>query len=595
MFKKVITTSLLLLTTYSFAAPFSFLPVVNNQESALTTAEAFPVDISSDNGFMGITIDVKPDYYLYKNKIKLTVNGEKTPIDLPEGIIKKDKFFGNETVIKYGFSSKINSNQNTEYYNIDLEMQGCSKKFKVCYPPETITKKIKNINYDKAKQTSDVIVKKENINNENNSVSDVIKKMSTTNNTNIIVDYLVQNKTNPLIYIVFFCLGVLIAFTPCIYPMMPIIIASTTKAKNVKLSALSYVIGMACCYSLLGLLTGFLNFNIQMAMQNSYFIYSIATILIILSLFMFGIINVLLPSSLNEKITKKINEINPSNYKNQFLIGFLSSLILSPCSVAPLLGVLIFINQMNEPLFGSLLLGILGMGIGFPLFLLATSFSRFMPKNGNWMNEVKNIIGMIILFIALYLLKRYIDPVYIYVIGSYALLIYGINLMDMIIINKKQLIGSLIIISSVIFLNFNISLVLSKSNNSTPKVETIVKNDIKLKYTEIHNTKELLDMIADTKKPIFIDYYADWCVTCVRMNAVVLSDDSVIDYMNKNYEFLKINLTDLTKEKKELMKNNNILAIPYYVFINKDKEEKIFTGELGKIEFLNLLKKYKED
>lgn len=582
--KKIFSLLFILLMANNInAQSLSFLSdsyKTESQAEPLSADEAFVSEFDNLGETLQIILDIAPNHYLYKDKIKVLYNGVQQNLNLKDGTLITDEFFGTTEVYNYGFSFGLKSKfyKDTE---VEIFYQGCSKEFNLCYPPQSKNITIKG----DIKYKNDIAGKIEN----NNIISDNtfnIKEISTTNDANVIVKFINDYKSTPIIYIIFILIGVTIAFTPCIYPLIPIVIASTSNSKNKPISTLYYILGMILCYTSIGLITGFLNFNLQIFIQNVYFIYLISFVIFILSLYMLGFINFILPSNLNNSINNIILKINPDNYKNQILIGFLSSLVLSPCSIAPLLGVLIFINQLGEPLFGSILLSFMAIGIGIPIFLFSTSFHKFMPKNGSWLNEIKNIIGIIMLFIIIYLLKFKISEFLIYISYSLILIIYSLHLLSF---SFKKIIAILIFLFSFFFINYQINLnSLINDNNS------IVKNELKLNYKVIDNLDKLNNFIKNSDRPIFIDYYADWCITCVKMENTTLKNYDIIKMLNNNYFMVKIDLTDINQEEQNIMDNKNILAIPYYSIINKNKKEFIYSGEMKEDVFKNLLIKHNE-
>lgn len=577
----------LILTNIVNAQSLSFLSNNNKIEdnsTPLSVDEAFHSDLENLGEEINIILDIKNNHYLYKDKIELYYNDEKQNIKgLRSGKMVNDDFFGLSEIYEYGFSFTAESKFSIDT-NVVLKYQGCSKEFNLCYPP-----KIKEYNFkgdikykaEEPKTTKKEALKETKIEKEKLSTKK-LTELATTNDANSIVELIKEYKDTPLIYLIFIVLGVFIAFTPCIYPLMPIVIASTSNAKNKSLATLSYIFGMVICYALIGIITGYLNFNLQIFAQNSYFIFGISIILFVLAMYMMGFINVILPSKTNDKIMSKINRINPDKYFNQVLIGFLSSLVLSPCSIAPLLGVLIFINQLGEPIFGSTLLASMAIGIGVPIFLLSTSFNKFMPKNGAWMDEMKNIIGIVILFIMIYLLTSEIGQTKSVFLYSLVSMIYGLHLLS---VDNRKKIGVLMFTFSILMANYKLSE--EKQINNINRTQTEILN-----YKVIENLNDLNKAISNSDKPIFIDYYADWCVTCVKMDNTTLKSDEIIKELNNNYFMIKIDLTDITLEKQKIMDSNAILALPYYSIINKSKKEFVYTGELTEKNFRELLIKH---
>ena len=563
-----------------------------NSSEPLKVDEAFTSEIENFGENLNIIFDIKPDHYLYKKAIELKYNGVKQP-DLflnslkdKEGRMTHDEFFGDSEVYDLGFSF-LNKSKFFEKTTVELTYQGCSHEFNLCYPPVVKTFEFEGDEIYKptaAEQESiDAALDELKENSKTEITQDSILELASTNDANAILKLINDYKSTPYIYLIFIILGVFIAFTPCIYPLIPIVIASTSNAKSKSLSTMSYIGGMILSYVLIGLVTGYLNFNLQIFAQKSTFIYSISALLFVLAMYMLGFINIILPSKLNNAINEKMNKLNPDKYSNQFFIGFLSSLVLSPCSIAPLLGVLIFINQLGEPIFGSVLLGSMGLGIGIPIFLLSTSFNKFMPRNGAWMNEMKNIIGIVILLVMTYLLKGQIGDFNSYLLYGLIVVSYGISLLSL---KNKEKVGILIVIISTLFLNNKITL---ESNLNNTSNNSYNEHSEALIYESVQNLSELETFIKNADRPIFIDYYAEWCISCVRMDNTVLKNEKIIKYLNKNYFMIKIDLTDITPEKKEIMDSKDILAIPYYSIIDLNKKDYVYTGEINQAKFKEIL------
>jgi thiol:disulfide interchange protein DsbD len=599
MFKKISTGLLLSIITLTATAQSPLDNLFNENKGyssgALPVEQAFPIELADNNKEMKVLIDIKPGHYLYADKFKATMNGVSLETEVPNVKKTYDEFFGNVDIVEYGFELDYDYPTNKKEIIFNFEYQGCAKEENLCYPPEKITKTIKNPNYKEesvedlsnfisdfksnTQEKVDIIEKEKE--QENESVS--VFNLATTNNVQDITNFLNKNDNILTVSLIFIGIGVLMAFTPCTYPLMPIIVASTAKTKNKQIASIFYIFGIILAYAAIGLIVGLLNINLQILMQNKIFTLTISGILVLASLYMLGYFNRFAPSSFNNKINEKIMGMEEDKYLNQLVIGFLSTLVVSPCSVAPLLGVLVFINQVEAPLYGSYLLGMLGVGVGIPLFLLNTSLSKILPKNGAWMDEVKNIIAIVLFGISIYLSKNILGENLSNIGFALIAIIYGLHLLGL---NLKQKFGIILIFSSIFFLFKN-----NFENQIQPlKSQEIASSGLTLEYTEVSGYETLNKLIKESNRPVFVDFYADWCITCVRLENKVLVKENIIKYLNDNFLMLKIDLTDISTEEKELMNRRNILAVPYYLFVNKEKKETIYTGELSEEKFLEILK-----
>lgn len=559
----------------------------SNSSEPVPVDVAFPLEVSKiENGFKFL-IDIKESHYLYKNKFKLKINDEDIKMTLPKGDVIHDEFFGETEVYHYGFELIVDYNKNVKDYKLDFEMQGCASHLNLCYPVYQFSNTYENVNYDPTLiKTEEKVIDVKNIENSKINEKLTLKDIAQTNNVEEITEYIKENKSSPFILLSFVLIGLLIAFTPCVYPMMPVIMATTASSKNPKIASAYYVLGVILAYAAIGLVAGLFSFNIQIALQNEFTSYIVSGVLLIGSFYLFGLFNKIMPSEWLTKLNTVISKINIEKDRNQIAVGFLSSLLLSPCSVAPLLGVLVFINQMGEPLFGALLLGLMGLGVGIPLFVLNTSLRKILPNNGNWMNAVKDILAYAMLGISFYVVYNPVNEFFnLIVLNIFGFLIFwkGLSLLDL--ETKKKIAAILIVVSigCLVKLNFNLE---TKIENS----DQLQKNESLLNVVNVDNLNDYNNLINNANKPIFVDFYADWCITCVRLENNVLNKEKLIKYLNNNFLVLKIDLTDISSEERELMNYHNIIAIPYYVFMDKNKKASVYTGDLSYDDFFDILK-----
>lgn len=564
MFKYLIFT-LFMLSSIVNANGFNFLENKNNNSEPLSSIEAFQPEIVLEKEELKIYFNVQPRHYLYADKIFLTINDKITEIIKPNGIQKNDPIFGN--VLTYENFTTITSivNDNSEKLNIKLNYQGCSEVFNICYPPEIIT--INENNIYKEKYSKKINEKEFNIfNNQTDALA---------------ISNYIQNENVILVAIAFLGIGILMAFTPCVFPMIPIIssiIVKHDKKHPVLVSSL-YVLGVALCYMSIGLILNIFDFNIQIALQNIYLLIATSLIIFILALSMFGFINIRLPNFIQSKIhegTKKLDKKN--NYSSLVLSGYLSALMLSPCAVAPLAGTLLFASQYESIILSSLLLFLLGLGSGIPLIIFSTSFKKLLPKAGHWMYEIKHAIGLTMVLISYYLLSKIIplnSSDYISILFKtvifFTIIVY---LMKFISLDLKSKISLSLIFSTIIFAIF--------LNGNTKEINNVKKDFINLDKIE--------DLIIDKKTMVYVG--ADWCVSCKQMENSTFQDIEVINKL-KEFKIYYVDITDMTEKEKEILKTFNLQIAPFYVlYDNKGiKLDEVNIGYLNKVKFLEMLKK----
>lgn len=558
----------------------------DSQKGPLDVEQAFQPDFILDNSKFKVTFNVQDRYYIYKDKINLKVNGQDYILNMPEAIMKNDPVFGN--VYTYEgyteFDTSINSKQ--EKLDIQLKYQGCSDEFKICYPMETYNTSLTNIyknnfiketnvpvtNPESLKET--VVTQKE----DNNS-----SFFENSNDAGFIAKFIKQENYAVTLGL-FLVFGILMAFTPCTFPMIPILSSIIMKHEGKSPLVLSslYVVGIALCYASIGLVLKLFNFNIQILLQNIYLLIATSIVMFVLALSMFGFINFRMPSFIQGKINEKTTSLDKS--KNPFslvLSGYLSALILSPCAVAPLAGTLLFASQYDSLVYSTLLLLTLGLGSGIPLVLWGTSFRKVMPKAGNWMYEIKDFIGLMLLVVGLYLLAKIIP-------------FDGSSLTSIVF---KTVCFSVVIGYLIKFLDFNI-----KNKIILFLITFIMMFSFNLKEPTQHDAVALnaktaflhANSLSDIKEEPYTMVYvgADWCVSCKEMELTTYADSEVIEAL-KGYTVYYVDITNMDQNKKEILKKYDLQIAPFYVLYDKDgkRKEETYIGYLNKSKFLDIIKK----
>tara|TARA_B100000035_G_scaffold121063_1_gene102847 strand:- start:2651 stop:4216 length:1566 start_codon:yes stop_codon:yes gene_type:complete len=467
-----------------------------NNESFLKVNEAFKVNVKniSKKSFF-LNFEVAEDYYLYKKKIKIFINNkDASKVKFPESKIKEDEFFGVSDIYDKNFSIEVFHNKlNVE--KIDVEFQGCAERG-LCYPPTKIN--VFNIGNNFLNQ--DIELKE--------SKSEKIYGKLLSNNIFI----------NLLLFIGF---GLLLSFTPCVLPMVPILsglILKVNKEKNNKpfLLSLSYVSGLCIVYLFVGLFIGYSAnvYNIQSAFQDPVYLIIFSILLVVLALSMFGFYEIKIFNILQNLISRYSSNLNISGYSGSFVMGLISALIVGPCVAPPLAGIFIYITAENPGfIITGLLFLSLSIGMSIPLLAYGTFIGKFVPKTGKWMKYINYFIGILLLFVALTFIDR-ITP------------IFNLNYQE--------------------------------SNLTFKKVENVSE------------LKRLL--INKSGKIALVDVYADWCVECKLMEQKTFQD-SKVEVILKNLRLIKIDVTKNNKKDIGLLKYLNVMGPPAYIFFDGEGNE----------------------
>ena len=332
----------------------------------------------------------------------------------------------------YGARGTLNRSPQQQNISLTVHYQGCSETFNICYPP---TKKIIELVLP-ASNTS--LVDKAN--------TQVLSSTPLLSEQ----DRLAQSLANDNLFTIlisFFGLGLLLAFTPCVFPMIPIlssIIVGEGKditTRRAFILSLVYVLAMSLTYTVAGLLTGLLGANLQTMLQNPWVISSFSALFVVLSLSMFGLYELQLPQGIQDRLHRISHNQTGGKLVGVALMGLLSGLIVGPCLAPPLAGALVFIGQQGDPLLGASALFSLSMGMGIPLLVIGTSAGSLLPKAGPWMDGIKSVFGVLMIALAIWLLERIIP-------GWVALLLWG----SLLIVSAVYLgaLNSLSMVSTVI-------------------------------------------------------------------------------------------------------------------------------------------------
>ncbi|MDQ5922263.1 MAG: thioredoxin:protein disulfide reductase [Pseudomonadota bacterium] len=406
-----------------------------------------------------------------------------------------------------------------------------------------------------------------------------------------------------LIMACFFVFGLLLAFTPCVFPMLPILLTiisrkSTTTRKSFIL-ALSYVLGNAVSYAIAGILAAQFGSTLQSIFQNIVVNILIIILFVVFSLSLFGLFELHLPNALNNKLSSNIN-ININNnitnhHKNNmfsligaFVAGALSALVLSPCVTAPLAGALLYISYTGNLLIGGASLFMLGLGSGLPLLCIAVFGNKILPKSGKWMDRIKSGLGYLMLLMAIYIASRILNNNWINLMLGLLIIIFTTHTAVTIIklFKTKICTSAKLFIAASYLLIFGCCLIYlfipaytalyrlyrhpiiqNKYQNSTQQLPE------QLKFQIVKTTSELNKILsmARNNTPVILDFSAQWCLACKELDMTTFRNPKIITLL-KSYTKVRVDITDNNSETKALQKKYAVFAPPSLVFINQNGE-----------------------
>ncbi len=491
-----------------------------------------------------IVLNVKPakGYYIYRESIKFKLvknNGDLSlgAPQLPQGKIKFDENFGKEleTYPKdFSILLPVINNKDASGMILSMELQGCADKG-ICYPPmelrftlSGLQSVVNGVLYEEGTEADLNKPKKLGL-------SDL---WSARDDAGMLTGML-QNISPIILLGSFFILGLAMALTPCVLPMLPIMSSvifgsKTNRHRDISklrssVLALSYVFGMAIMYSVAGMITAALGANIQAWLQNPWVLSAFALMLLALAASLFGFYELRLPQSLHNKIDRIAGKQEGGSVIGAFMLGAISTLIASPCITAPLAGVLAFIAQTGSIPLGGILLFVMALGMGLPLMLLAIGAKGIIPKAGAWMTVVQKLFGVMLVALAVWVAM----PIF--------------------------------------------------TTSKTSSNETMHRLESGIVFQRVANTAQLDALLSQAKQkgqPVLLDFYADWCVTCKEMELLTFSNEKVKAALS-TYQLIQVDVTKNTVEHQRILKQYALFGPPAILFFDANGEEKVSKRVIG--------------
>jgi thiol:disulfide interchange protein DsbD len=568
--------SLLLLLCLAPLAQADILSFGSAKPKFLPADQAFALEIHAvDQHKLIASFKITPGYYLYRDKIGFTIARGKAKISrvtLPKGESKDDPNFGLIEVYHNSFQAEI-ALEKVDPRNtlvIDASYQGCSDKG-LCYPP--IEKQLDVELMATLSAAPPPMV--------------TVQPIAPADNDNTRIAQLFRDGSFWLIIASFFGFGLLLALTPCVFPMIPIlsgiIVGRGHKITHMHAFVLSlaYVLGMAITYAIAGVAAGYSGGLISNALQTPWVLGSFAALFVLLSLSMFGYYELQLPSALQSRLTDTSNKLHGGHLSGVFAMGALSAVIMGPCVAAPLAGALLYISQTHDAVLGGTALFFLALGMGVPLLVVGASAGVLLPKAGGWMEAVKRFFGVMMLAMAIWIVSPVI-PVTAQMLAWAALLIFSaiyLHALDPLPQNAhgaRKLgkgLGILALLLGVAYLVGALSgardMLRPLGNIGRPAPESTAS----LRFERVKNSSELDRRIAQAGgKPVMLDFYADWCVSCKEMDRFTFSDAAVQARL-KDTILLQADVTANDADDKALLQRFQLFGPPATLFFDKQGKE----------------------
>lgn len=563
---------------------------VVGEDNFLSPDQAFKLSLhrQGSNGLVA-TLEAAPHHYLYRDHVTFEAKNEAaviaTKVSLPKGEIKADPNFGNVEIFHNRVQGQVELDADLTKLSqaeITATYRGCSEEG-LCYQPIKKTFKWSEIKLADPSSTAVGSFISSAQAQTMPAPAESASATQTGSETDQITG-LFKGGSFVTVIAAFFVAGLLLAFTPCVFPMIPIlsgiIVGQGEKIEKSRAFVLSfaYVMGMAITYALAGVAAGLSGQLLSAALQNPWVLGGFALVFVVLSLSMFGFYELQLPNSIQSKFNDASNKVKGGSAIGAFTMGSLSAVIVGPCVAPPLAGALLYISQSRDVVLGGSALFAMALGIGVPLMLVGTSAGALLPRAGGWMDAVKKVFGVMLLGVAIWLVSPVMPTM------ATMLLIGGLLVMCAIFLSaidplpqgatgmlrfgKGAGVLSLIAGTAMLVGALSGSRDILQPLGGFKMASAAMPANRPMNFKRIANVTELEDQLrlADGK-PVVLDFYADWCVSCKEMEHNTFSDERVQAKM-KDAILLQADVTKNADEHGALLKRFGLFGPPGIIFFD---------------------------
>ena len=581
---------ILLFLFFIFTALSTQAGLFDKKPAFLPVDDAFQFSAAKSENQENVIVNwsIAEGYYLYQEKISVKLNQEETSsFDVPTFSISpedyNDPYFGLMKIFKKPVQAIFKASQPPLKAEdvIEIAYQGCTEGF--CYPPEVKEIKVADlpiVQVTDTKKTSE-------------------KSTALSEQPKAEQDRLAESLFNSKYAVFgFFLLGLGLAFTPCVLPMLPllsaIVIGQNQRPNMWRAFALSfvYVQGMALTYTLLGLIVAAIGLPFQVALQHPYVMIGLSIIFVLLALSMFGVFTLQLPSSLQTKLSLLSQQQKAGAFGGVFLMGMIAGLVASPCTSAPLSGALLYVAQSGDLFTGAITLYLLALGMGVPLILITLFGNKILPKSGMWMETVKKLFGFVMLALPVFLISRILPdewtPRLWAMLGTAFFIWFAFQMPKN---GTGWLFRILFLVAAMISVKPLQAWVWGEGSTQSAVENKLVSH---VEFKQVKSEAELQQALAGNNKSlVMLDLYADWCVACKEFEKETFSDPRVQKTFG-DMLLLQVDMTKNSEENRALMTKYKVLGLPTILFFNQDGKEiegSRVNGFMSPVEFLQWIEK----
>ena len=581
---------ILLFLFFIFTALSTQAGLFDKKPAFLPVDDAFQFSAAKSENQENVIVNwsIAEGYYLYQEKISVKLNqAETSSFDEPTFSISpedyNDPYFGLMKIFKKPVQAIFKASHPPLKAEdvVEIAYQGCTSGF--CYPPEVKEIKVADLPIAQVANTEKTSEKSTALSAQPKAEQDRL------------AESLFNSK-----YAVFgfFLLGLGLAFTPCVLPMLPllsaIVIGQNQRPNMWRAFALSfvYVQGMALTYTLLGLIVAAIGLPFQVALQHPYVMIGLSIIFVLLALSMFGVFTLQLPSSLQTKLSLLSQQQKAGAFGGVFLMGMIAGLVASPCTSAPLSGALLYVAQSGDLFTGAITLYLLALGMGVPLILITLFGNKILPKSGMWMETVKKLFGFVMLALPVFLISRILPdewtPRLWAMLGTAFFIWFAFQM-------PKNGTGWVFRILFLVAAMISVKPLQTWVWGETQAPSAVENKAVShVEFKKVKSEAELQQALAENNKSlVMLDLYADWCVACKEFEKETFSDPSVQKAFG-DMLLLQVDMTKNSEENRALMTKYKVLGLPTILFFNRDGKEiegSRVNGFMPPVEFLQWIEK----
>ena len=604
------------------------------QGDFLPPDQAFKPTLVQGGNNLEINWQIEPGYYLYRHSFSAQANERELSLDIPDGETIEDEYFGRSEIYRHALSM---TTQPGEADTLTLHWQGCADAG-LCYPPQQRSFELESASGTSGSGTTDAnaprtdaTISTPNASSATPSSAAPSPTTQTQTDAEMAEDQQLAAQLAGGNWVwtlaAFFGLGLLLTFTPCVLPMIPILSSlivgqrrsgESPRAAGFVLS-LAYILPMAATYAILGVAAAMAGANLQMLFQNVWFIGIFSVLFVVLALAMFGAFELELPRALRQRLDAGLSKQRGGRLKGAAVMGVLSALLVGPCMTAPLAGALLFIAETGNPWLGGAALLALGLGMGAPLVLIGTAGSQLLPRPGAWMTRVKALFGFVLLGMAIWFVARILSDAI--VLGLWGALGLGAaislvamargtdpngnrlkenrpgSVLPLVATAGAAIIGlwsALILIGAAggardpwrplsVYVPSGVAATSQDASGSGP----IAFDDVK----DLATLERRIQATANGGQMTLVEFTADWCVSCEVIEQEVFSDPTVKNAL-QDVQRLSIDVTDYDAEDQAIMQHFGVVGPPTLMWFGPDGQEQRSARIIGELDAEAFLDRY---